>query len=199
MLLVIIVMAGILGGAFTAIEGSGVAAVYALVLGFAYRSLTLQLLAKILVDTALMTASILFLIACSAMMMWSMTFASVPETVASLIMMVADNKFLVLLIVGSPMDMAPAMLIFTPIFYPIVTELGVDPVRIGIIMVYNLAMGIVTPPVGTILFVACSISGQSIGAVTKPLLPIFGLQIAGLLLITYVPAVTLFLPRLLGL
>lgn len=206
MLLVIIVIAGILGGAFTAIEGSGVAAVYALVLGFAYRSLTLQQLAKILVDTALMTASILFLIACSAMMMWSMTFASIPETIASLIMTVADNKFLVLLIinivlliVGIPMDMAPAMLIFTPIFYPIVTELGVDPVHFGIIMVYNLAMGIVTPPVGTILFVACSISGQSIGAVTKPLLPIFGLQIAGLLLITYVPAVTLFLPRLFGL
>jgi len=121
-------------------------------------------------------------------------------------MLVADNKFLVLLIinvvlliVGIPMDMAPAMLIFTPIFYPIVTELGVDPVHFGIIMVYNLAMGIVTPPVGTILFVACSISGQSIGAVTKPLLPIFALQIAGLLLITYVPAVTLFLPRLFGL
>lgn len=206
LLLVIIVIAGILGGAFTAIEGSGVAAVYALILGFAYRSLSLQQLGKILVDTALMTASILFLIACSAMMMWSMTFASVPETVASLIMMVADNKFLVLLIinivlliVGIPMDMAPAMLIFTPIFYPIVTELGVDPVHFGIIMVYNLAMGIVTPPVGTILFVACSISGQSIGAVTKPLLPIFGLQIAGLLLITYVPAITLFLPRLFGL
>ncbi|MBT9371136.1 TRAP transporter large permease subunit [Rhizobium sp. CSW-27] len=206
LLLVIIVIAGILGGAFTAIEGSGVAAVYALILGFAYRSLSLKQLGKILVDTALMTASILFLIACSAMMMWSMTFASVPETVANLIMTVADNKFLVLLIinivlliVGIPMDMAPAMLIFTPIFYPIVTELGVDPVHFGIIMVYNLAMGIVTPPVGTILFVACSISGQSIGAVTKPLLPIFALQIAGLLLITYVPAITLFLPRLFGL
>lgn len=206
LLLVIIVIAGILAGAFTAIEGSGVAAVYALILGLVYRGLTLTKLYNILVDTALMTASILFLIACSAMMMWSMTFASVPETVASLIMLVADNKFLVLLIinvvlliVGIPMDMAPAMLIFTPIFYPIVTELGVDPVHFGIIMVYNLAMGIVTPPVGTILFVACSISGQSIGAVTKPLLPIFALQIAGLLLITYVPAVTLFLPRLFGL
>lgn len=206
MLLVIIVIAGILAGAFTAIEGSGVAAVYALILGTIYRGLTLTKLYNILVDTALMTASILFLIACSAMMMWSMTFASVPETVASLIMLVADNKFLVLLIinivlliVGIPMDMAPAMLIFTPIFYPIVTQLGVDPVHFGIIMVYNLAMGIVTPPVGTILFVACSISGQSIGAVTKPLLPIFGLQIVGLLLITYVPAITLFLPRLFGL
>lgn len=206
LLLVIIVIAGILAGAFTAIEGSGVAAVYALILGAVYRGLTLQKLYRILVDTALMTASILFLIACSTMMMWSMTFASVPETVAGLIMTVADNKFLVLLIinivlliVGIPMDMAPAMLIFTPIFYPIVTELGVDPVHFGIIMVYNLAMGIVTPPVGTILFVACSITGERIGAVTRPLLPIFGLQIAGLMMITYVPAITLFLPRLFGL
>ncbi|WP_205910423.1 TRAP transporter large permease subunit [Rhizobium sp. FKL33] len=206
MLLVIIVIAGILGGAFTAIEGSGVAVIYALVLGVIYRALSLERLYTILVDTALMTGSILFLIACSTMMMWAMTFASIPETVASLLSLVADNKFMVLLIinivlliVGIPMDMAPAMLIFTPIFYPIVTQLGVDPVHFGIIMVYNLAMGIVTPPVGTVLFVACAISGERIGAVTKPLLPIFALQIAGLLLITYVPAISLALPRLFGL
>lgn len=206
LLLVVIVIAGILGGAFTAIEGSGVAVLYALILGAAYRQLSLRGLYTILVDTALVTGSILFLIACSTMMMWSMTFASIPETVAQLLSMVADNKILilliinvVLLIVGIPMDMAPAMLIFTPIFFPIVTELGVDPVHFGIIMVYNLAMGIVTPPVGTVLFVACSISGERIGAVTRPLLPIFALQIAGLLLITYVPAITLALPRMFGL
>lgn len=206
LLLVIIVIAGILGGAFTAIEGSGVAVIYALVLGVIYRGLSLAGLYRILVDTALMTGSILFLIACSTMMMWAMTFASIPETVASLLSLVADNKIMVLLIinivlliVGIPMDMAPAMLIFTPIFYPIVTELGVDPVHFGIIMVYNLAMGIVTPPVGTVLFVACAISGEKIGAVTRPLLPIFALQIAGLLLITYVPAISLAIPRFFGL
>lgn len=125
MLLVIIVIAGILAGAFTAIEGSGVAAVYALILGIVYRGLTLTKLYNILVDTALMTASIQFLIACSTMMMWSMTFASMPETVASLIMLVADNKFLVLLIinvvlliVGILMDMlityVPAISLFMP-------------------------------------------------------------------------------------
>lgn len=206
LLLVIIVIAGILGGAFTAIEGSGVAVIYALALGVIYRGLSLPRLYAILVDTALMTGSILFLIGCSAMMMWAMTFASIPQTVASLLSLVADNKIMVLLIinivilvVGIPMDMAPAMLIFTPIFYPIVTELGVDPVHFGIIMVYNLAMGIVTPPVGTVLFVSCAISGEKIGAVTRPLMPIFALQIAGLLLITYVPAISLALPRFFGL
>jgi len=206
LLLVIIVIAGILGGAFTAIEGSGVAVLYALVLGVIYRGLSLPRLYAILVDTALMTGSILFLIGCSAMMMWAMTFASIPQTVASLLSLVADNKIMVLLIinivlliVGIPMDMAPAMLIFTPIFYPIVTELGVDPVHFGIIMVYNLAMGIVTPPVGTVLFVSCAISGEKIGAVSRPLMPIFALQIAGLLLITYVPAISLAIPRLFGL
>lgn len=206
LLLVLIVIAGILGGAFTAIEGSGVAVIYALALGVLYRSLSFARLYTILVDTALMTGSILFLIACSTMMMWAMTFASIPETVASLLSLVADNKIMVLLvinivllIVGIPMDMAPAMLIFTPIFYPIVTELGVDPVHFGIIMVYNLAMGIVTPPVGTVLFVSCAISGEKIGAVTRPLIPIFMLQIAGLLLITYVPALSLAIPRFFGL
>ncbi|WP_332302716.1 TRAP transporter large permease [Rhizobium sp. GR12] len=206
LLLVVIVIAGILGGAFTAIEGSGVAVIYSLLLAVLYRGLTLERLRTILTESALVTGSILFLISCSTVMMWSMTFASIPETVGSLLTMVADNKFMVLLIinivlliVGIPMDMAPAMLIFTPIFFPVVTALGVDPVHFGIIMVYNLAMGIVTPPVGTVLFVACSISGERIGAVTRPLMPIFALQILGLLVITYVPEVTLWLPRLLGL
>lgn len=206
LLLVVIVIAGIIGGAFTAIEGSGVAVVYSLVLAVVYRGLSLERLYAILVDTALVTGSILFLIACSAMMMWAMTFASIPETIAGMLGYFAENKLMVLLIinivlliVGIPMDMAPAMMIFTPIFFLIVTELGVDPVHFGVIMVYNLAMGIVTPPVGTVLFVSCAITGEKIGAVTKPLLPIFAIQIAGLMLVTYVPAISLALPRLLGL
>ena len=96
------------------------------------------------------------------------------------------------------MDMAPAQLIFTPIFYPVVTALGVDPVHFGIIMVYNLSMGVVTPPVGTVLFVSCSVSGEKITKVIRPLLPIFSVQILGLLLITFIPALSLTLPRLFG-
>lgn len=206
LLLVIIVIAGILGGAFTAVEGSGIAVIYSLFLAVIYRALPLRRLMEILIDTSLMSGTILFLIACSTMMSWSMTFASIPDTVGMLLTAVSDNKYVILLlinimllIVGVFMDMSPALLIFTPILFPVVTELGVDPVHFGIILVYNLSMGVVTPPVGTVLFVSCSISGERIGKVIKPLLPIFGLQIVGLLLVTFVPAISMALPRLFGL
>lgn len=206
LLLVVIVISGILGGAFTAIEGSGIAVVYSLMLAVVYKGLTPQKMFEILRDTAIVTGAILFLIAASTMMSWSMTYASIPETVRVLMTAVSDNKIIILLIinvilliVGVFMDMSPAMLIFTPIFYPIVTELGVDPVHFGVILVYNLALGIVTPPVGTVLFVSCSISGEPIAKVIGPLLPIFALQTAGLLVITFVPAISLAIPRFFGL
>jgi tripartite ATP-independent transporter DctM subunit len=206
LLLVVIVIAGILGGAFTAIEGSGIAVLYSLMLALVYGGLTPRSLFKILVDTALVSGIILFLISCSTMMSWSMTFASIPDTVGHLLTSVSDNKYVillminvVLLIVGVFMDMSPAMLIFTPIFYPVVTALGVDPVHFGVILVYNLSLGVVTPPVGTVLFVACSISGEKIGDVLRPFLPIFALQLVGLLIVTFIPAVSLFLPHLFGL
>lgn len=206
LMLVVIVIAGILGGAFTAIEGSGIAVVYSLLLALVYRGLNLRKLFEILRDTAIVTGTILFLIAASTMMSWSMTFASIPETVRVLMTSVSDNIIVILLminvillIVGVFMDMSPAMLIFTPIFYPIVTALGVDPVHFGVILIYNLALGLVTPPVGTVLFVSCSISGEPIGKVIGPLLPIFALQTAGLMLITFVPAISLAIPALFGL
>ena len=206
LLLIIIIIAGILGGAFTAVEGSGIAVVYSLILALLYRALPLRKLMEILIDTALMSGTILFLIACSTMMSWSMTFASIPDTIGTLLAAVSDNKYVILLminimllIVGVFMDMSPALLIFTPILFPVVTELGVDPVHFGIILVYNLSMGVVTPPVGTVLFVSCSISGERISRVIIPLLPIFALQIVGLLLVTFVPAISMALPQLLGL
>ena len=206
LLLIIIIIAGILGGAFTAVEGSGIAVVYSLILALIYRALPLRKLIVILIDTALMSGTILFLIACSTMMSWSMTFASIPDTIGMLLTAVSDNKYVILLlinimllIVGVFMDMSPALLIFTPILFPVVTGLGVDPVHFGIILVYNLSMGVVTPPVGTVLFVSCSISGERISKVIRPLLPIFALQIAGLLLVTFIPALSMALPRMFGL
>lgn len=206
LLLVVIVISGILGGAFTAIEGSGIAVVYSLILALVYKGLNAKKLFEILRDTSIVTGSILFLIAASTMMSWSMTYASIPETVRVLMTSVSDNWIVILLminvillIVGVFMDMSPAMLIFTPIFFPIVTELGVDPVHFGVILIYNLALGLVTPPVGTVLFVSCSISGEPIAKVIKPLLPIFALQTAGLMLITFVPAISLAIPRFFGL
>jgi tripartite ATP-independent transporter DctM subunit len=206
LLLVIIVIGGILGGAFTAIEGSGVAVLYSLLLAIIYRALSLKKLFGIFLDTAVVSGIILFLIACSGMMSWTMTFASIPDTVGTLLTGFSDNKYIllllivfVLLVVGVFMDMSPAMLIFTPIFFPVVINLGVDPVHFGIILVYTLSMGLVTPPVGTVLFVSCSISGEKITRVLGPLMPIFFMQFLGLLLVTFVPAVSLALPRLFGL
>lgn len=204
-LLVIVVIAGIVGGAFTATEGSGVAVLYSFVLALVYRKLTWRGIFKILADTAVSTGVIMFLIACSGLMSWSMTFASIPDTIGQWLTTVSDNKYVILLIinialliVGVFMDMAPAQLIFTPILFPIVTNLGVDPVHFGIIMTYNLSVGLVTPPVGTVLFVACSIAGEKITRVTKVFLPIFGLQVLGLLVVTYVPWLSLGIPRMLG-
>ncbi|PLW77691.1 C4-dicarboxylate ABC transporter [Cohaesibacter celericrescens] len=205
LLLVVVVIGGIIFGVFTATEGSGIAVFYSLVLALVYRRLTPQVLYKVLLDTAAATGVILFLIACSNLMSWSMTFASIPDTIGEFLTSLSNNKYVILLlinitllVIGVFMDMAPAQLIFTPIFFPVVMELGVDPVHFGIIMVYNLSMGVVTPPVGTVLFVSCSVSGEKITKVIRPLLPIFSVQIAGLLLITFIPALSLTLPRLFG-
>lgn len=206
MFLIIVVIGGIIGGMFTAIEASGIAVLYSLLLALCYRTLTLKSLLKTLYDSALSSAVILFLIACSGLMSWSMTFASIPDTVGEMLVSVSDNKYVILLVinltllfVGVFMDMAPAQLIFTPILYPVVTAMGVDPVHFGVIMIYNLSMGIVTPPVGTVLFVSCGITGEKITNVIKPLLPIFLVQFIGLLLVTYFPVISLALPRMFGL
>ncbi|MGF1735090.1 TRAP transporter large permease [Photobacterium satsumensis] len=204
--LIVLVIGGIIGGVFTAIEASGVAVVYSLVLGLMYRTLTVKKLLKVMNDSAITSAVILFLIACSGLMSWSMTFADIPDTIGNILVSISDNKYVILLlinitllIVGVFMDMTPAMLIFTPIFYPVVTALGMSPVHFGVLMTYNLAIGIVTPPVGTVLFVSCSITEEKITRVIKPLLPIFLLQVIGLILITYFPFFSLYLPSLFGL
>lgn len=205
LLLVVAVIGGITGGVFTAVEGAGIAVIYSLVLALCYRSISWHQLFQAARDTVVTTGVIAFLIACSGLMSWSMTFAGIPDTIGAMLTAISDNRYVVLLIinvtlliVGVFMDMTPALLIFTPIFYPIVTELGVDPVHFGMIIIYNLCMGVVTPPVGTVLFVACGVSGEPLARVIRPLLPIFALQIIGLLLVTYIPALSLFLPELFG-
>ncbi|PYF83989.1 tripartite ATP-independent transporter DctM subunit [Marinomonas alcarazii] len=204
--LIIIVIGGIIGGVFTAIEASGIAVLYSLILSLFYRSLSLKKIFSILHDSVLSSSVILFLIACSSLMSWSMTFAYIPDVVADFLSGISENKYVILLfinitllLVGVFMDMSPALLIFTPILYPIVTSLGVDPIHFGVIMVYNLSIGVVTPPVGTVLFVSCSISGEKITKVIKPLLPIFFFQFIGLLIVTYFPEISLFLPKFFGL
>jgi tripartite ATP-independent transporter DctM subunit len=203
--LIVVIMYGIIGGIFTAVEASGVAVLYSLILAMIYRTLTFQKMYYILLNTVITSSTIFFLIACSSLMSWSMIFAAIPETITDMLINFSENKNVILaaivcilIVVGVFMDMTPALLIFTPIFYPIVTQMGVDPIHFGVIIVYTLAIGLVTPPVGPVLFVSCSITNISISKVIRPIFPIFILQILGAFLVVFIPEISLFLPRFFG-
>jgi len=207
LLLVIIVMGGILGGVFTATEASAIAVVYTFILSvFVYREVKWSELPSLVLESVVTTSIVLLLIGFSVGMSWAMTNADVPYMISDALMSISENPLvilllinLVLLIVGVFMDMTPAVLIFTPIFLPIAQDLGMDPVHFGIMMVANLCIGLLTPPVGSALFVGCSISGVKIQHLIKPLLPFYAALLVALALITYIPQISLWLPRILGL
>jgi tripartite ATP-independent transporter DctM subunit len=207
LLLVIIVLGGILGGVCSATEASAVAVAYCLVLGmFFYGEIKPADLPPILLRAALTTSVVMFLVGASQAMSWVLAFEQVPALVSRALLDLSANPLvllllinLLLLIVGFFMDMTPAVLIFTPIFLPVVVELGVDPVHFGIIMIANLCIGLCTPPVGTCLFVACGVGRTTIAKVVPSALPFFVAMIIALLVITFWPPLTLTLPRLLGL
>ncbi len=165
LLLILIVIGGIIGGIFTATEGSVVAVVYSLVLSlFFYRSISLKDLPKIFKESAEMTGIIIFLIGVSSIMSWVMAFTNIPTAVSNGLLAISSNKIVIfllinviLLIVGTFMDMTPACLIFTPIFLPVCTALGMNPIHFGIMLIFNLCIGTITPPVGTTLFVGVKI------------------------------------------
>ncbi len=206
LLLVVVVMGGILGGVFTATEASAVAVVYTFILSVViYREIKPSQLPKIVLESVITTSIVLLLIGVSVGMSWAMTNADIPYTISDALMSVSDNPIVILLIinvvllvVGIFMDMTPAVLIFTPIFLPIVSELGVDAVHFGIMMVVNLCIGLCTPPVGSALFVGCSVSGVKVQELIKPMMPFFLALLAVLFLVAYVPQISLFLPRLFG-
>lgn len=203
--LLIIVIGGIIAGIFTATEASAIAVVYTLALGFFYKELKVKELPKIFLDSVSTTSIVMLLIATSIAMSWVMSFEEIPQTVSASLLAMSDNKIIILLMinvillaVGTFMDMTPAVLIFTPIFLPIVMELGIDPIHFGIIMILNLSIGLCTPPVGTVLFVGVGIAQTTISKVVKPLLPLFIAMIVALMLITYFPQISLWLPGLFG-
>ena len=206
LLLIVIVIGGIVGGIFTATEGAGICVLYCLILSLFYRSLTRKSFMKILLNSAATSGIILFLISASSAMSWVMAYTGIPAAISNAIMSISTNKYvilllmnLVLLVVGMFLDITPACLIFTPIFLPIVQSLGMDLVQFGVVLTFNMCMGTMTPPVGSVLFVSCGISKVPIERVFKPLLPYVGALLIVLLLVTYVPAVSLALPRLMGL
>ena len=207
LLLLIIVLGGIIGGIFTATEASGIAVLYCLILAFIYREIQWKDMPGIIIQTTLTTCIVLLLVASSIGLSWVMAYQEIPQGVSAALLQLSDNPFLILLIinlillfVGVFMDMTPAVLIFTPIFLPVVTQqLGIDPIHFGIILIVNLCVGLCTPPVGTILFIGCSVANVKIQSVIRPLIPFFLMMIVVLLLVTYIPEISLWLPSVFGL
>ena len=201
--LLIVVIGGIVTGIFTATEASAIAVLYTLILGFIYKEITFTNLPQILLDSSVTTAIVMLLIGASMSMSWVMSYEKIPQEISNVLLQVSDNKVIILLIinlillfVGIFMDMTPAVLIFTPIFLPVVTKLGMDPIHFGIIMVLNLCIGLTTPPVGSVLFVGVGVAKTTIQKVIKPLIPLFLVMILALFLVTYFPQLSLWLPGL---
>jgi tripartite ATP-independent transporter DctM subunit len=206
LLLIVIVLGGIISGIFTATEGAAIAVAYSLILSIIYRTFSVKNLPAMLLETVEMTAVIMLLIGTSTILSLVMSFTGIPDAISSGILGLTDNPIIILLImnvilliIGTFMDITPAVLIFTPIFLPIVSTFGMDPVHFGIMMAFNLCIGNITPPVGSALFVGCSVGKVKIEQVAKPLLPFYGAIIIVLLAVTFIPQISLALPNLLGL
>lgn len=202
--LIVLVMGGILSGIFSATEASAVAAAYALLLGMVfYREIKIKDLHGVLLKSVKTTSVVMFLVGASQAMSWVLAYEQIPQAVSTAMLGLTDSTIItlllinvLLLVVGAFMDMTPAVLIFTPIFLPVVAGLGLHPVHFGILMITNLCIGLCTPPVGACLFVGCSVGGTSIAKVAGPLIPMFLAMVLALLLITYIPQLSLFLPGL---
>lgn len=204
--LIVVVIGGIIDGVFTATEGSAIAVVYALILGIFYRNITWKSFWKIVVDSAKMSGMIVFLIGVSNIMGWVMAFTQIPQAISAALLGLTNNPIIILLIMnvilliaGTFMDVTPAILIFTPLFLPIVKTFGMDPIQFGLILVYNLCIGNITPPVGNTLFVSIKIGNTTLAIVMPYMLMYYVAILIGLLLVTYVPAVSLALPAAAGL
>jgi tripartite ATP-independent transporter DctM subunit len=203
LLLLVVVIGGIVTGVFTATEASAIAVLYCLILGFVYREIQWKDLSGILLESASTTAVVMLLIGASMCMSWVLSYENIPQDISNSLLTISDNPIIILLIinillliVGVFMDMTPAVLIFTPIFLPVVTAMGMDPIHFGIVMVLNLCIGLCTPPVGSVLFVGIGVANTSIEKVIKPLIPLFLVMIFALFLVTYFPQLSLWLPSL---
>jgi tripartite ATP-independent transporter DctM subunit len=207
LMLIVIVLGGILLGVFTATEASAVAVLYAFILAvFCYKEVKIKEIPKILLQCGVTTSVVFLLIGTSMAMSWVLAAENVPQDISAALLSLTDNRFVLLLMinvillaVGTFMDMTPAVLIFTPIFLPIVTGLGVDPVHFGIIMIMNLCIGLCTPPVGTCLFLGCGIGETTVTKVIPKIIWFFVAMIAVLLICSYIPDLSLWLPDTLGL
>ena len=206
LLMIIVVVGGILAGYFTATESAAIAVVYSLVLGFAYRALHVRDLPRILLDSARTTAIVMLLVGVSTALSFVMSFARIPDMISEAVLGLTSSPtvilvlmMVILLVVGTFMDPTPAILIFTPIFLPIVMEFGINPIHFGTMIVFNLSLGVITPPVGNVLFVGARVAGLRIEPVVSKLWPFLVSRVLGLFVVVFVPAVSMWLPEAMGL
>lgn len=205
-LMMVIVIGGLVAGYFTATESAVIAVVYSLVLGFIYRELKVAALPSILLAATRTTAVVVLLIAVSSVLSWVLAYATIPQMISTALLGVSTSPtvvlllmMLALLIVGMFMDPTPAILIFTPIFLPVALELGVDPIHFGLMVTFNLCLGTISPPVGVILFVGSKVGRVRVEAVITRLLAFYVPLLVGLLLVVFVPGISMGIPHLLGL
>lgn len=206
LLMIVIVIGGILTGVFTPTESAVIAVLYSLVLGMAYRQISLRQLPEILLSATKTTSIVMLLVGVATIMSWVMSYSRIPQLIAETMLGLTESPTMILLLilvllvaVGTFLDPTPAILIFTPIFLPIVVEFGVDPIHFGLIVVFALSLGTITPPVGNVLFVSAKVANMRIEPVIRALLPFFAALLIGLLIVTFVPALSLWLPDMLGL
>ena len=206
LLAVIIVMGGILTGIFTATEAGVVMCLYCTFLAIIYREMSIKTFYDLLADTMKSSATILFLIAASSIMSYVMSYSGIPAAISEGLMSVSNNRYMIilimnvfLLVMGMFLDLTPAVLIFTPIFLTIATSVGMSPVHFGLMLIMNLGIGSVTPPVGSCLFVGCGVGRVKIEGVTKYIVPIFTAMVIALFLVSFIPAIPLLVPYLCGL
>ena len=206
LLMIFIVIGGILAGWFTATESAVIAVLYCLALGLVQRTLPVKKLPGIVLEASKVTGIIMLLIGMSGILGWVLAYARVPQLVTSGLLGVSSNPTIILLIImvilliaGTVMDPTPAILIFTPIFLPVVTQLGVHPIHFGAMMVFNMCLGNVSPPIGNNLFVAARVANVRIEALIGKLWPFFWALCGGLLIVTFIPALSMWLPTVLGL
>lgn len=205
LLLIVIVIGGIIAGIFTATEASAVAVLYSFGLALLYREIKWSDMPGILLKSVETTAIVMLLIGTSKAMSWILSYENIPQSISAGLIGMTDNPVvilllinLILLVVGTFMDMTPAVLIFTPIFLPVVVQLGIAPLHFGIIMVLNLCIGLCTPPVGSVLFLGCGIGETTIAKLVKPLLPFYLAMLVALMLVTFIPELSTWLPHVFG-
>jgi len=205
--LIVLIIGGIIGGFFTPTEAGVIAVLYSLALSLLfYRQIKVNDLPSILIKSVVTTAIVMLLIGASSAMSWIMSYEGIPQAISQELLSLSTNPLIVLLLinitllmVGTFMDITPAVLIFTPIFLPIAELLGISPLHFGIMMILNLSIGLCTPPVGSVLFVGCSVGQVKIADMIRPILPMYFAMLVALFLITTFPAISEYLPKYLGL